>query len=457
MRVRAAHLLTCLAAGSLVLGAAACGGSPARDADDGKVTITVAGAPPRTQPDVRKDFLAQVAAFEAANPDVRVKPSEAKWDAKTFAARLAGGQLETVFQVPLTEPPGMIKRRQVADITEEAKLLPHFARFDPRALAPAKGLDGKVYGLPTSEYALGLVYNRELFRKAGLDPDQPPRTWDEVRTAAKAITAKTGVPGFAQSTTNNTGGWILTAMTYSQGGRMEERSGGRYVASLDTEPVRTSLELLHDMRWEDRSMGTQHLRNLADLGRDFAAGRVGMMVTAPNAYYDHVTKYHGKPEIFGAAALPNGSTSATLLGGEVAVVNPKATRAERAAAVKWIDFYHLRARYDAAYAEDRAKAKAADQVPVGVATVYFYGPEVSAKVRQAEQRHANVPLANFAPFERDVAGQQFVTEPPIAAQDVYGALDNVVQAVLTRSGARPTDELRKAEDRVRAAVARAQR
>ena len=35
-----------------------------------------------------------------------------------------------------------------------------------------------------------------LFEQAGLDPDNPPTTWDEVREAAKTITEKTGKAGF---------------------------------------------------------------------------------------------------------------------------------------------------------------------------------------------------------------------------------------------------------------------
>ncbi|MEU4700877.1 ABC transporter substrate-binding protein [Nonomuraea dietziae] len=449
-----AAALTALA-GTALTAVAGCSGGPAEPAAGGRTRITVADLPPTTQQNVRQQFLNQVAAFEKANPDIDIEPRESKWEAKTFATRLAGGQVETVFQVPLTEPQGLIKRGQVADISGEVSALPHAATFDKRALAPATDQAGRIYGLPTSQFALGLVYNRQLFDKAGLDVAKPPTTWDEVRAAAKTITDKTGVPGFGVPATNNTGGWIFTTMTYTYGGRVQQDSGGKAVATLDTEQSRAVLGLLKGMRWTDGSMGTQHLRNAADLAKDFAAGKVAMMIATPSSYTEFATQFGGAAEVFGMAALPSAGTPATLLGGKVAVVSPKATAAERAAAVKWIDFFFLKPRYDTKAAATVAAAKAADDVPVGFPYVSLYGPAVADPVLRAEREHANVPVANFEPYEKGVTAQEFVTEPAVAGQDMYAALDTAVQAILTREDAEPAEELRKAQDKAAAALDRA--
>lgn len=47
--------------------------------------------------------------------------------------------------------------------------------------------EDKTYGVPQVTDTLGLMYNKALFEKAGLDPEAPPATWDEVREAAKAL------------------------------------------------------------------------------------------------------------------------------------------------------------------------------------------------------------------------------------------------------------------------------
>ncbi|WP_274426455.1 ABC transporter substrate-binding protein [Chelativorans sp. YIM 93263] len=48
--------------------------------------------------------------------------------------------------------------------------------------------DGGIYGLPRGANTIALYYNADKFREAGLDPDNPPKTWDELYQAAKVLT-----------------------------------------------------------------------------------------------------------------------------------------------------------------------------------------------------------------------------------------------------------------------------
>ncbi|MEU6715136.1 ABC transporter substrate-binding protein [Nonomuraea sp. NPDC046802] len=48
-------------------------------------------------------------------------------------------------------------------------------------------VENKLYGMPNAVSTLVMYYNADLFTAAGLDPDKPPQTWDEVETAARAI------------------------------------------------------------------------------------------------------------------------------------------------------------------------------------------------------------------------------------------------------------------------------
>ena len=48
--------------------------------------------------------------------------------------------------------------------------------------------NGKVYAVPRGANTLALYYNADLFKAAGLDPDKPPKTWDELYATAKKLT-----------------------------------------------------------------------------------------------------------------------------------------------------------------------------------------------------------------------------------------------------------------------------
>ncbi|GMA36021.1 extracellular solute-binding protein [Demequina litorisediminis] len=93
------------------------------------------------------------------------------------------------------------------DVTAEVDALGYSDKFNPIILDGVTDAEGNIFGFPRQAYAMGLHYNRDLFEEAGLDPDNPPATWDEVREAAKAISDKTGKAGYSQMAINNTGGW----------------------------------------------------------------------------------------------------------------------------------------------------------------------------------------------------------------------------------------------------------
>ena len=72
--------------------------------------------------------------------------------------------------------------------------------------------DGKTYGVPQVTDTLGLMYNKQLFEKAGIT--EPPTTWDEVADAAQALKQKAGVDGIYI----NSGGYFLLPFMYGEGG-----------------------------------------------------------------------------------------------------------------------------------------------------------------------------------------------------------------------------------------------
>lgn len=414
---------------------AACSSSSGSGVDsDGVVTITVGQKPTPDQAAALKIWNNQVRAFEKANPKIKIKGSEYGYDVQTFQADLTAGTLPTVVAIPYTDVQGLIQRHQLADVTSEVKSSPVGSRINPSVLKIAQDSSGKVFGLPVQAYTMSLNYNRTLFKKAGLDPDKPPTTWDEVRADAKAIADRTGTPGYSTMSTNNTGGWALTAMTYAFGGDIEKANGDKATASFDAAPMKNALGTLQQMRWQDNSMGSNFLYNQKQLQQQFAAGKVGMYIGTPGDFRDEVSTMGGKPEDFGAAPLPPGAPDGgTLTGGAVQMFNPKASRAQISAAVKWAQFFWLSKYTDKSAAVAGAKADNADKVyQVGLPSLWLFDADSQAKYNEWIKPYVNVPQANFTPYTTAAPNLTLKVEPPVAGQQVYAKLDSVLQTVLTK-------------------------
>ena len=422
--------------------------------DDGTVKISVASLIPGTEQAAFDAFDARVAEFEEANPGIDVEPVEYEWKATTFTAQLAGGTLPDVFRIPLTDGRTLIANGQLADITSQVEALPYFDKFNPSVLATAQDDAGNVFGIPREAYAIGLHYNRQLFEDAGLDPDAPPTTWDEVRSAAKAIAEKTGQAGYMQMTQSNTGGWQTTAATVSRGGRMQEGQGEDVTVTLDNEGTRESLEFLKELRWTDNSMGSNFLYDWGTINQAFAAGQIGMYTSGSDIFTSLTRENNLDPAIYGLTAIPisDSPDAAILGGGTLNVVSAKATDEQKDAAVKWIDFYDVAKLVDEEAAVADAKILAEQDQAVGTPALPILDQETFDASREWIADYVNVPQDQVSYFAEGNEGRTIVGEPAAKTQELYAALDSVVQAVLTDENADIDALLARADADVQALV-----
>jgi ABC-type glycerol-3-phosphate transport system substrate-binding protein len=414
----------------------ACGSSEEPAAEPtGPVTIEVA-IDAGLEPEAISAFEERILQFEEVNPDIQVATKEFTWSGTTFAAELAGGTLPDVFPIPFTDGRALIEREQIADISGLVAELPYADQFNPTIAEAGQDADGGMWAVPISAYNQGLHYNRALFEEAGLDPDNPPATWDEVREAAKAIADETGQAGYAHMTQINTGGWILTTETYALGGRVVEGEGEEATATVDNDATAQALEMLREMRWEDNSMGASFLYDWSTINQDFAAGKIGMYVSGGANYPNLFTQNQMDPDEYGVTVLPlEGDDAGTLGGGTLAAVSSAASEAEQAAAVKWIDFYYISKLTDQEAAVAEAEIAARTDQPVGAPALPIFDQATYEQQQSWIKDLVNVPLENFAPMTEQMFDQPVIPEPAVATQEVYAALDPVVQAVLTDENA----------------------
>lgn len=447
-----------VAAALALAGLTACSGSAGEQptTPDGKTAITVVSLKPGSEQSAFDAFEEQVRQFEAANPTIDVTTQEYEWTGPTFTAALAGGTLPTVFTVPFTDGTALVANGQLADITDHVKSFGYVDKFNKDVLATGQGADGRIYGVPTDAYGVGLQYNRALFQQAGLDPNKPPTSWDQVRAYAKQITDKTGQAGYAEMTQDNTGGWMLTTLTEALGGRMQVANGDKVEATVDAPAAKEALTRLHQMRWEDNSMGANVLFDWSGINQEFAAGKIGMYMGGSDVYTSLKQQNGINPDDYGLAVLPlaTGGDSGVLGGGTLAAVNVKASPEQQAAAANWIDFYYLGkfVREDAAVKD--AKTLADSDQPVGVPKLPIFDEATLDQYNAWIKPYVNVPLGQMSSFTEGIFDQKLAGEPPAQAQEMYAVLDTVVQAVLSDQNADVDGLLKQADSDVQTIIDR---
>ncbi len=344
------------------------------------VTITVGVLRPGATQEAVDALNLQVSEFQAKYPWITVEPEEYNWTAPTFTAALAAGTLPHVFTIPFTDGKGLIEQHQIVNIDSRVQALGYADKFNPNVVVNGQDEDGAIWAVPIAAYGMSLTYNRTLFTQAGLDPDSPPATWDEVRAAAKTIAEKTGLAGFAQMATENTGGWQLTTSTYALGGRMQTIADGKVTATLNNPQTKAALERIKAMRWQDNSMGSTFDYAWGTINQAFASGQIGMFTGGSDLYTAMVQNNGLKPEDYGVSVIPLDSSpdAGVLGGGTLAAVNVNTTEEERDAAVTWIDWYYLQKLLSQEGAVADAEALEGQQ-PAG-------GRPVAADLRQGDLR-----------------------------------------------------------------------
>jgi len=419
-----------LAAFAMVGALAAC--SAGGGSDSGKTELRVATFPPGADAAAYDAFAEQEEQFEKENPDIDIIGVEYEWEGPTFAVQLAGGSLPDVFTVPFTDSKTLLENGQLMDVTDEVEELGYADKFNPVMLEGVTDSDGRIFGFPRQAYAMGLHYNRTLFEEAGLDPDSPPTTWDEVREAAKTISEKTGKAGFMEMTQNNTGGWQLTAATVARGGSIQEDNGdGTYTSTIANDATKSALEFLQTLRWEDNSLGSNYLLDWGTINQEFAAGNIGMYSSGSDVYTALVRDFSLNPDDYGLTVVPVENGGGTLGGGDIAVVSPTVDDETKAAAVTWIDWYYMQKLLDEDAAVLDAKTLSESDQAVGTPVLPVLDRETYEESLTWIEPYINVPRDQMTPFIEGVWDQTPMGEPKGKTQEIYGLLDTVVQAVLT--------------------------
>ncbi len=105
-----------------------------------------------------------------------------------MGAAIAAGVPPDIASIDLIYTPAFASAGQLVDITEYVRALPYADDLTPAHMGLGM-YEGRNYAVPTAVDGSFIAYNVDLFEQAGLDPDNPPSTWDEMLEAARAINA----------------------------------------------------------------------------------------------------------------------------------------------------------------------------------------------------------------------------------------------------------------------------
>jgi len=210
-----------------------------------KLRFAMFGAPPEIG--VYKDML--IPEFEKKYPNIKVELEVYPHDEylPKMMAEFAAGTLPDVMKQMDVQIIAMVKAglfRPLDEFIKDEKIGINKDDFFPACWKlPGLVYNGKTYGIPIDFLTFALYYNPELFKKAGLDPDKPPKNWDELFSYAQAL-AKVTTYGFSIP------GWDMPWFNflYQAGGTVWEWVGGEAVGpAFNKPPGVESLRFLADM------------------------------------------------------------------------------------------------------------------------------------------------------------------------------------------------------------------
>jgi multiple sugar transport system substrate-binding protein len=274
-----------------------------------------------------------VKAFEETHPDIKVKmvytESNEGADQKLLTA-VAGGNPPDVALFDRFKIGSWAAQESLTDLTEMAELDGVTEDLYYQYAWDEANYQGKLYGLPYSTDSRLLYYNKNHFEEAGLDPENPPKTIQELEIAAEKLTKKDGnrfsqiglIPWYGQ-------GWLY-GWGWSFGGDFFDEDTGTVTAN---DP-----KIVEALQWMSDFGQKYNVEDIAGFESSagtaamdpFISGQISMKVDG-NWTISAINKY--KPDLnYGVTPIPTPTgTDFTTWSGGIGIVIPKGAKNVEAA------------------------------------------------------------------------------------------------------------------------------
>lgn len=205
-----------LAAIALAVPLAACGNT---SASGGSCSVTLDFF--QFKPEATQQFEDLARQFEKQNPGICINVNNSSSGTTDLRTRLVKNRVPDVITLNGDLNFGQFASTRVFyDFSKE----PIVKKLNPRMVQIARDLNQstnptekrKLYGLPFAGNASGYIYNKRLWRKAGVNPDKPPTTW----SGFKRVVAKIKAAGIDPVQDSLADSWTTQAPLASFGGTL---------------------------------------------------------------------------------------------------------------------------------------------------------------------------------------------------------------------------------------------
>lgn len=167
--------------------------------------------------------------------------------------------------------------------------------------------DGHIWAVPYQTYVMTLQYRKDLFREAGLDPERPPRNWDELYEYAKKLTIpEKGQYGMAMFAGPHAGWWFVDLLWSAGGEAVKQDENGNWRAVFNDEAALTALKFYQKLGRGKWTRNGKTYRGVAYRDTDYSKlwqlGRIGMVF----GYMNDQMLANVNPNLIGIAPIPVG-------------------------------------------------------------------------------------------------------------------------------------------------------
>lgn len=275
-----------------------------------------------------------VADFEEENPDIKVNPKFGGSYEETMTQVMAavhGGnapELAVLFSIDLFT---LLEN----DVIEELTPLFDQEYFDDfyTAFMENSSVDEKVYSLPFQRSTIVLYYNKDAFKEAGLDPEKPPATWDELVEYGKKLTIDDGKTQWGlEIPSTGYQYWMLQALALQTEDNIMSKDGKE--TYFDAPYVKESMDFWLKLANEHKIM-PEGVIEWATVPSDFLSGKTAMMYHTTG----NLTNVKENADFdFGVSFLPANNQYGSPTGGGNIYLFKDIPEENREAAIKFMEF-----------------------------------------------------------------------------------------------------------------------